>query len=187
MLHLYAPKLAQYYDVTLGKLYNHDKTLFRPFDNSIYPSVAFNIDPCTVCRDHTDAGNFPANLCAITTFGNYNYKLGGHLILYDLKLIIEIPPGYTVFIPSAALRHGNTPIAEGETRYSMVQYCPGGLLRWVEYGFMKVGDLESSEGGLEKRDSIDGNSEQRWERVINLLSKVSELKDDLAKCRGKRS
>ncbi|KAJ3871267.1 hypothetical protein F5051DRAFT_446413 [Lentinula edodes] len=53
--------------------------------------------------------------CAITSGGKYNYKLGGHLILWDLKVVIEFPPGATILLSLALLRHSNQPVAPGET------------------------------------------------------------------------
>ncbi|KAF7335068.1 hypothetical protein MVEN_02257300 [Mycena venus] len=40
-----------------------------------------------------------------------------------------------ILIPSAVVTHSNTPIQEGEERYSLVQYSAGSLFRWVANGF----------------------------------------------------
>ena len=54
--------------------------------------------------------------CAITALEKFNFKWGGHLILWDLHwdLHIDFPPGSTILIPSASLFHGNTAIQTGE-------------------------------------------------------------------------
>ncbi|KAI0668648.1 hypothetical protein C8Q78DRAFT_950893, partial [Trametes maxima] len=59
------------------------------FEASTYPAINFNFDPAVVCLPHTDAANDPGNLCHITALGQFNLKKGVHIILYDLKLIIE--------------------------------------------------------------------------------------------------
>ena len=100
------------------------------------------------------------------------------MILFPLKLIIEFPPGSTILLPSGTMPHGNTPIRAGETRLSMTQYCAGGLIRWVDYGFQSVKSLLATKDGRERRAAIDGPPGSRWKRALDLFSKVEELPDD---------
>lgn len=78
--------------------------------------------------------------------GSFDYTKGGHLILWDLKLVIQFPPGSTVLIPSSVLYHSNAAIQAGERRYSFTQYSAGGLFRWADNGFQSVNDYL---GGME--------------------------------------
>ncbi|OSD07796.1 hypothetical protein PYCCODRAFT_1441668 [Trametes coccinea BRFM310] len=134
-LQAYAPKLYNYYSQTLNALLQHHPSLRRNFAGSVFGSATFNLGPQTATDPHIDHLNLPAGLCAITALGRFDHRLGGHLILWDLGLIIEFPPGATVLIPSALLCHSNTAVQPHETRYSMTQYSAGGLFRWVECGF----------------------------------------------------
>ncbi|KAJ7742761.1 hypothetical protein B0H14DRAFT_3607659 [Mycena olivaceomarginata] len=68
-------------------------------------------------------------------YTRYTHLYGGHLVLWDCKLVIEFPPGCTILIPSAAIYHFNIPIGRKEHRYSFTQYTAGGLFRWVEHDF----------------------------------------------------
>ena len=54
--------------------------------------------------------------CAITALEKFNFKWGGHLILWDLHhdLHVDFLPGSTILIPSASLFHGNTTIQPGK-------------------------------------------------------------------------
>jgi hypothetical protein len=113
------------------------------FQKSIFPAATFNFGPQTVTYEHTDSGNFASGMCGITALGEYNPVTGGHLILFDLGLIIQFPPGSTILIPSAILRHGNIPIHPGETRLSFTQYFAGGLVRWAAYGCRTEANLKS--------------------------------------------
>ncbi|KAF9472584.1 hypothetical protein BDN70DRAFT_762895, partial [Pholiota conissans] len=133
----YFPKVYQHYWTHLGLLYGRLPTLRANFPNiSIYPACTFNLGPTTATHDHNDSANVASGICAITALGNFDHKLGGHLILFDLGLVITFPAGSTVLIPSALFRHGNTPIVgDGAIRMSFTQYCSGGLFRWVQYGF----------------------------------------------------
>ncbi|KAL7278946.1 hypothetical protein ACG7TL_006778 [Trametes sanguinea] len=99
-LQAYAPKLYNYYSQTLNGLLQHHPSLRRNFAGSVFGSATFNLGPQTATDPHIDHLNLPAGLCAITALGSFDHRLGGHLILWDLGLIIEFPPGATVLIPS---------------------------------------------------------------------------------------
>ncbi|KAJ7206089.1 hypothetical protein GGX14DRAFT_568544 [Mycena pura] len=83
--------------------------LFEPA-RSVLAAVTFNFGPRTATLPHIDLGNLAWGWCFITTLGWSNPDLGGHLILWDLCLIIWFPPGCSIAIPSAIIRHSNTPI-----------------------------------------------------------------------------
>lgn len=174
----YYPKIHQYYETNLNELYAHHPELTRNFDGSVFPAATINAGPNTVSVVHVDSGNPPGGICALTALGNYDYTKGGHLILYDIKLIIEFPPGATILLPSASFRHGNTPVARGESRFSMAQYCSGGLLRWVACGFRTAANLLKSEGGPEAKRALDGEGDSRWKWAVSLFSKLDELAAD---------
>ena len=110
--------------------------LRRPYDDSIgvFPCRSFNLGEQSISFPHTDDGNLAQSWCSITPLGRFDPTCGGHLVLWDFGLVIEFPPGATVLIPSALIRHSNTSLQAGETRYSMIQYAAGGLFRWVHHG-----------------------------------------------------
>lgn len=122
-----------------------------------------NFGPNTITIDHTDFANLATGLCAITALGSFDSNIGGHLILWDLKLIIEFPPGATILILSALLRHSNAPIQSGEQRFSLTQYSAGGLFRWVENGFCKNRDRRPPR----KEPEQDDNG--RWEQGLGMF------------------
>ncbi|KAG6849078.1 hypothetical protein H0H93_011464 [Arthromyces matolae] len=143
MVKTWAPGLFDYMTDRLGQLF--DKHQFEKiFSGSIYPAATYNMGPKTATFLHTDAANLPFGLCTVTAFGNYNPKRSGHLILWDLGLIVEFPPGSTILLPSAIIAHGNVAVGEGETRYSFTQWAAGGLFRWVEQGFQRSEDFLAS-------------------------------------------
>ncbi|KAJ7291857.1 hypothetical protein C8J57DRAFT_1212279 [Mycena rebaudengoi] len=97
------------------------------FVGSVFAACTFNFSPHTITAPHLDFGNLAWGWCSITALGNFDPDCGGHLILWDLKLIIRFPPGSTILIPSAILRHSNVRIRPHERRYSFTQYSAGGL------------------------------------------------------------
>jgi hypothetical protein len=104
---------------------------------------------------------------SIMSASNYNHKLGGHIHLKQLKVVCEFPSGSSILIPSAAVMHSNTPIAKGETWYSMTQY----------YGYQSAKSLLAQVGGVAKKQLIDGDPEAQGAWVMGLFSKLDELEE----------
>ena len=99
------------------------------------PSAAFNLGKRVSTKKHVDAQNCPFGWCTITALGNFNASKGGHIILWDLGLILEFPARACVCIPSALITHSNIPTSESEIRMSFTQYCSGEIFRHIENGF----------------------------------------------------
>ncbi|KAJ2968067.1 hypothetical protein NUW54_g13326 [Trametes sanguinea] len=132
---LFAPRLYDYYEDSMNTLYSHDPLLRPNFPNNVFAAATFNLGPRTISYTHLDHLNLPWGWCAITAIGRFDPVCGGHMVLHDLRMVIEFPPGSTILIPSAILRHSNTNISADELRYSFTQYSAGGLFRWIEHGF----------------------------------------------------
>ena len=161
------------YQQVLEKICKHLPHLQQPFPSSVFATATFNFGPNAVCNSHVDHLNWASGICAITSGGNYDFKLVGHLVLYDPKLIIEFPPGSTILIPSAYLHHGNTHIQDGEKRFALTQYSAGGLFRWLDYGNQTETNLKSQNpAGL---DVIRELAEVRWQNGIGLYNTVEGL------------
>ncbi|KAJ7251685.1 hypothetical protein C8J57DRAFT_1437497 [Mycena rebaudengoi] len=163
---------------TLRALCNRHPHLCHNFSNSIFPAVTFNCGPRSVAYDHRDHLNKAGGWCAVTSAGRFNHKKGGHMYFKQIKTVVEFPSGSTLLIPSGAMDHGNTPIADDEERYSITQYAAGGLFRWAAYSFQSGASLMSQPGGQEEKARIDGQPGERWSEVLDLFSKVDELEAD---------
>lgn len=110
-----------------------------PFVDSL-PSAAFNLGPRMVCTPHHDTKNLSFGICCITALGCFDPVAGGHLVLEELQLVVEFPPGATVLIPSAVVTHSNTTI-QGERRYSFTQYASSTLFSYVKNGMRTTRSL----------------------------------------------
>ncbi|PPR01535.1 hypothetical protein CVT26_015140 [Gymnopilus dilepis] len=186
----WAPRLYQYENKYLDDLIAHDeelrrtnqhprpedKPLRRNFPNTPWAATAFNFGPQTICYKHIDFGNLAFGWCVITALGNYDYKKGGHLILWDLKLVIEFPPGTSIMIPSCAIAHSNTRIQPGETRFSFTQYSSGGIFRWVDNGYKTV-DAYMSDLDAEEKERVLAQLAKQLEHGLSLYSTLDELRD----------
>lgn len=154
----------------------HHPNLQRNFGKgqSVFACSTINFGPATESFPHTDNNNLAWGWCAVTALGDFDHTLGGHLILWDSKLIIEFPPGSTILIPSAVFTHSNTSIQGGETRYSFTQYTSGGLFRWVEHGFQGEGPYKASLSRQGRKDEEDRKS-ARWAKGMGMYSTMAEL------------
>lgn len=164
----WAPRLHARYAKNLAALQRDDRSLKFPFDSSVFPSATYNLGPRTVTYPHLDYFNTAFGWCAITALGTYDYTRGGHLILWDLDLVIEFPPGSTIFLPSAVISHSNVAISEGERRYSVTQYAAGGLFRWVDNGFKSNRSLSRKQRKIRHQENLTV-----WEESLALFPILS--------------
>ncbi|RPD67692.1 hypothetical protein L226DRAFT_474534, partial [Lentinus tigrinus ALCF2SS1-7] len=135
--------------------------------------ATFNLGPRVATYPHLDHLNYAFGMCAVTALGNYDPKESGHIILWDAKLIIEFPPGSTILIPSAILRHSNVAVKKPQTRYSFTQYSAGGLFRWVKCGFRTLKAYRAA--------GYDLTSEyEEWREGWQLFSTVTDLRSTSA-------
>ncbi|KAI0685212.1 hypothetical protein C8T65DRAFT_592686 [Cerioporus squamosus] len=167
---LFAPELHKHYHKNFNNILKSDPTLRRPFDNSVFAAATFKLGGRVATKIHLDHLNHTTGWCAVVALGDFDPKTGGHLVLWDLRIAVEFPPGAVIFIPSAILRHSNIPVAEHETRMSFTQFTAGGLFRWEECGFRSQKDFEAN--GLQHAKS----GEQRFREGIARLGIWDALK-----------
>jgi len=172
----WAPALYEYYGEKLGALYDRDFTLHRIFSSSIFSATTYNFGPRTVCFKHKDFGNLAFGLCAITALGNFDPTKGGHLILWELGLVIEFPPGSTILLASAIISHSNVLIGKEERRYLVAQYSASALFRWVDNGFQRAQDFYGNmdESTRETIEYLDG---LHWDYGLSLLPIILPAKN----------
>ncbi|KAJ7170417.1 hypothetical protein C8R43DRAFT_944932 [Mycena crocata] len=132
---MWVPLLFAFYQVQMALLAAWKPSLQRNFAGSVFAACTFNFGPRVITAPHLDFANLAWGWCAITALGNFNPDFGGHLILWDLRLIIRFPPGATILLPSALIRHSNIAIRSHESRYSFTQYTAGGIFRWIRNDF----------------------------------------------------
>ncbi|KAJ7713791.1 hypothetical protein B0H16DRAFT_1341045 [Mycena metata] len=161
---VHAPDLHGYYSTTLDRLHQWNKTLRRNFlpAVSVFAAATFNFGPATVTFPHLDFANLAWGWCAVTAFGNFDPDKGGHLILWDLMLIIRFPPSATIFLPSALLRHSNVVIQESETQYSFTQFTAAGIFRFVDNDFRSDTQINESNLSVEERAAWVEARKVRW-------------------------
>jgi hypothetical protein len=168
-LRTWMPWIHKTYHEVLEQVLAGGKQLKRNFDSSVFSAIAFNFPPDAVCHVHVDHLNWATGICAITAGGSYDFTQSAHLILYNLKLAIEFPPGTTMLIPSALFQHGNVGIRSGEKRFAITQYTAGELFRWLDCGHQTECSL-----GENDLEAVRRLSSLRWENGIALYNTWEE-------------
>ncbi|KIO22354.1 hypothetical protein M407DRAFT_79310, partial [Tulasnella calospora MUT 4182] len=171
----WAPKLFQLYADCQNEFLRWDPTLQSISSTLPFSSITVNFGPATVCRWHRDVFNLVFGWCVIWALGNYDAKYGGHLILWEPRLIVEFAPGDIIFLPSACVTHANIPIREGDTRYSITWYSAGGLFRYRADGFKSAEErkVEDPAGFSAHRSQ----GAKRWMDGWDCFSSLEELKE----------
>lgn len=170
----WAPRLHEYQVDHLERLHKRHPKLRRNFQNGSWGAATFNFGPQTVCFDHRDHANLAFGWCSVTAMGKFDFKRCGHLILWDMGLVIQFPPGSTIMIPSATIRHSNVRLGKDGTRMSFTQFTAGGLFRWVDAGFRTSSKfLKQDRKG---KAIFDEMLKDKWEMGLGLFSTLKELK-----------
>ncbi|KAJ3574504.1 hypothetical protein NP233_g1720 [Leucocoprinus birnbaumii] len=137
-LGVWNPKLYEYFKAYGDKLFSHpgySSSLRRITPDGVFTRVAFNFGPNAVLDRHRDPMNISFGWCSVQSYGPFDPEKGGHIVLEQAKLAIELPPGSLILIPSATMIHWNVPIQKGEQRASITQFCTAGIFRFVDNGF----------------------------------------------------
>jgi len=161
-MQVYAPALWNFKVTILNLLEVGNKGLHRHFFGHPLAATTFNFGPQTATLPHKDLKNLSWGWCSVTSFGTYDPTKGGHLVLWDLNLVVEFPPYSTIFLPSAIVMHSNTGVGEDETRLTVTQYSSGGLFSWVAHGHGPKGESQNSEVYW-------------WDYPMHMFSKIGDL------------
>lgn len=172
---LWAPRLHAYYVDHNAQLRARLPDLRRPFPKSVFACTSFNFGSNVWTFKHRDVCNLPFGWCAIQSMGKFDAAKGGHLVLWDLKLVVEFPAGALILLPSATIAHSNVPVQPGDKRISFTQFTAGGIFRWLDYGGRTEAELEEEDPEEHARHTA--SKETRWEVGLGLWSTIDELLD----------
>lgn len=150
-------------------------TLHTISDHLPFAAISVNFGPQAISDDHFDPLNWGCGWCIVIVCDDFDSSKGGHLVLHEAKLIIELSRGDAIFIPSACMAHGNLPILPEENRRSVVLYTAGGLFRWKAQGGQTQDGLqvEDPEGYDEFMDPLSGK--KRWEAGWSLYETYDQI------------
>ncbi|KAJ7811264.1 hypothetical protein B0H13DRAFT_1666908, partial [Mycena leptocephala] len=66
--------------------------------------------------------------------GKYAPIHGGHIIFWNLGLVVCFPPGATILFPAGLIRYSFVKVRPGEHRHAVLQWAGGGISRWLANG-----------------------------------------------------
>ncbi|KAJ7813109.1 hypothetical protein B0H14DRAFT_3478271 [Mycena olivaceomarginata] len=149
LLKCYTPDLHTFYSQTMDQIHDWNPNLMRNFSAMVFATATFNFRPQMATSTPTKA---------VTS---------SHV--WDLKLIIGFPPGSTILIPSALIRHSNTSIREKQ--FSFTQYTPAGIFQFVDNGFRSEKEVNSTEMSTEERPARVEARKIRWAEGLKMYQK----------------
>jgi len=183
MYETYGVRNHKYTKDTIEAIRQHFEGLGDPalslcgkYDKAIgdFPCRTFNLAKQSASVPHTDHNNLAQGWCSITALGDFNPTLGGHLVLWDLGLVVEFPPNSTILIPSSLIIHSNIAIQSDKVRYSIVQYAAGHLFRWAKNGFLT--DKQWFQEATEKdKEQWEKEKMDRWQSAVASFTTLEEL------------
>ncbi|KAJ7691677.1 hypothetical protein B0H14DRAFT_3531788 [Mycena olivaceomarginata] len=176
------------YHTTKQTLLRRNSALRRTFTRSPFAAVTVNLGPVSVSPPHADFGNKADGMCLIGALGAFNADQGGHLVCWDYNLIVRFPPGCSILIPSAVVTHSNTPIQDGEERFSPSSNIPPGVCsagsttasNRIALGWSPptAEDIEQREAERKARSGGALKNFSLWKDVKATFADFSDLTDD---------
>ncbi len=162
------------YKETLQGHLDRDSRLRPTSPQTAFAATTVNMGPHTTTPPHTDPANLAHGWCTDTALGDYDPDKGGHLVLWNLGLVIRVPPGSSILFPSAIVTHSNIPIQAHETRYSLIQYSASALFRWRYNGWCsdKAFVANATPDELQARED---DRARRWRLNLNKFTLWSDL------------
>jgi hypothetical protein len=164
----YFPELYAYYDQTLESICTLTPQCNFPVKDLPFASYTLNVGRQCICNVHVDGNNLVSGLCLVIPFGDFNHQNGGHLILHELRMVLELPPGSIVLFPSAIISHENVGIAPHEERRAFTAFTPGSMFQWVEDCFDRVPKFPNEEA--KKRYGLEA-----WSTGISRFPHITEF------------
>lgn len=147
----------------------------------VFACMALNFGPRVCTVSHRDQLNLPYGWCGIFAVGSFDPKFGGHLVLDDLRKIIEFPAGSLILIPSAVLTHRNLPVEAHETRLLLTLFSAGRLFCFVDNGFQTEKALRQK--NPDQYAKMMEDKKVRWQFGYSLWSKLDDLVEEVGRSR----
>ncbi|KAJ7718977.1 hypothetical protein B0H14DRAFT_2643134 [Mycena olivaceomarginata] len=160
---LWAPLLNAFYLVN-KTLLSAWKPSMRWHVNTLFAACTFNFGPRAITAPHLDFANLAWGWCSVTALGNFDPDFGGHLILWDLCLVIRFPP--------PARRSLSPPPWYGNPTSPSARTSSARPSRSTPRG---ASSAFQSSASTEEKAVRAAEDAQRWEEGVKMFSVVDEL------------
>ncbi|KAJ7704912.1 hypothetical protein B0H17DRAFT_920839, partial [Mycena rosella] len=115
--------------------------------------------------------------CAVQSSGELDMMHSKHLVLWDLKLVVDFPHSAVILLLSATITHLNVPVHANKMGVSFTQYIAGGLMRYINNGFCMEGQV--AEEDKEEFTCLIQVKSTWWEMGLRLFSTIDELLESI--------
>ncbi|KAK7001860.1 hypothetical protein R3P38DRAFT_2381067, partial [Favolaschia claudopus] len=115
----------------------HNPNAYYPNEASVFPAATMELGgPHFNIHDHRgDLRDMePAGWNILTALGKYSAFRGGHVIFWELGLVIQFPPGSSILLPAGLIHYSFVKVDDHETRFSMLQWAGAGVRRFLDNG-----------------------------------------------------
>jgi hypothetical protein len=137
---------------------------------SPFTTTTFNLGPKTVTQPHKDSGNLLYGLCVIFVAGDHQADRGGHLVLKEPRMVMELEAGDMVILPSALVTHWNTELTGDTVRRSIVFWTCGNSVRYYAMGKRLLKNLS-----VEERKEEELKAKEEWRVGLQRFHTLHEL------------
>ncbi|KAJ7107311.1 hypothetical protein C8R43DRAFT_1140287 [Mycena crocata] len=168
----WAVNVHAFFDRALDRYEEYYDGSKRPLETGAFSAATFQLgsNPIWPVLDYDLAWGW----CALIAFGNYNPHKGGHIILWDLNLLVRFPPGATILIPRALVRYSFVGVAAHETRHCLIQFTPQPVFSFAANGGMS--DVNWARFAT-REEHAERAAERDGALSMSLLTKVDDVDD----------
>ncbi|KAJ7062988.1 hypothetical protein B0H15DRAFT_794753 [Mycena belliarum] len=157
----------------------HDPRALYPSDASVFSAATFELGG-PHSRTHPSGTPYrhqAAGWSILTALGSYSSMRGGHIILWDLGLVVSFPVGSSILIPTGLVRYSFVTVRPNERRYSLLQWAGSGIPRWFRNG--KRSDVEFAVNATrEEHVAREERRQAAHAEALDLFPIEAELPDD---------
>ena len=151
----------------MSALDRHDPDLhFAQFPFFPWHAITLNLGEISCCKRHRDHLNLVYGICLDIAFGDFDFRTGGHLVLHELRCIVEMRPGQAVLFPSSSVTHENIPLVQVQNRapqfrYSKTTYTAAANARYVHLGYQTLTAI-TKKHGKSVQETYEAEGHERW-------------------------
>ncbi|EJD41152.1 hypothetical protein AURDEDRAFT_69181, partial [Auricularia subglabra TFB-10046 SS5] len=134
-----------------------------------------NLGPYVRCLLHRDAQNWPKGICPAMALGDFDHTKGGHFVMEESKVVLELMSGDIILFLSSLITHGNAPLCPGDVRMSWTCWMAGGLVRWLAAGCALVSSLTTGSQQQEYSRRSEEFARKGWASLLTLSELAARI------------
>ncbi|KAJ7702599.1 hypothetical protein B0H16DRAFT_1748215 [Mycena metata] len=134
LLQMFVPDAFNLLSIEKNAFLQHDSSALYPCSSSVFSTATVEFGPHL---QSTNRRHQAASWSILVALGKYVPRLGGHIILWDLGLVIAFPPGSCILIPTGLIRYSFV-----KARNTLLLGSVGGGGYWADQHRAREGQRE---------------------------------------------